>query len=110
MKKNRLFRILGICTTILLASSCEHDESSQKSDPKIDGYIPDEKTAIAIAEAIWLPIYGEQIYEEKPFQATIKDDSIWVVSGTLDEGMLGGTVYAEINKKDCKVLVVTHFK
>jgi hypothetical protein len=37
------------------------------------GYVPDETTAIAIAKAVWIPIYGkEQIESEAPFVATPK--------------------------------------
>ena len=80
------------------------------SDPKKDGYVPNEETAIRIAEAVWLPIYGEQIRDEKPFHATLLNDSIWVVEGTIKNVSLGGTVYAEILKRNAKIVRITHYK
>jgi hypothetical protein len=39
-----------------------------------DGFVPNAATAIAIAEAILIPIYGRaQIEAERPFSATLKD-------------------------------------
>lgn len=76
----------------------------------VNGRVPNEETAIRIAEAVWLPIYGNLIYDSKPFKAKLIDDSIWVVLGTLPKGYVGGTPYAEIQKKDGKVLKVIHGK
>lgn len=72
-------------------------------------YVPNEKTAIKIAEAIWLPIYGNRIYKNKPFVATLVNNEIWVVRGTMHSEK-GGVPYAEIQKKDCKILKVIHGK
>jgi len=71
-------------------------------------YVPNPETARKIAEAIWLPIYGDDIYKDTPFVVTLKD-SIWVVRGTL-HSTFGGVPYIEIRKKDCRVLAVTHGK
>jgi hypothetical protein len=73
------------------------------------GLIPDEETAIKIAEAIWLPIYGETIYTKKPFKAQLENE-IWIVQGSIPIGTKGGVPYIEIQKNDCKVLKVTHSK
>jgi len=89
-------------------------QSKKKSSIK-DGYVPNKETAIKIAEAIWLPIYGEKIYQEKPFKAVLVRDSVWIVTGTLkdpgdDKDIVGGTAYIEIQKSDCKILKVIHGK
>lgn len=112
MKKIIFTGSIVVCIVALLGSTCMQREkdSSKETDPKKDGYVPNEETAIKVAEAIWLPIYGKDIYKEKPFHATLKNDSIWIVQGTLEKGADGGTVYAEIQKKDCKLLKVTHYK
>lgn len=73
------------------------------------GYVPDKTTAIKIAEAIWLPIYGNKIFNNKPFIADLRGDSVWVVQGTLKSGK-GGVPYIEIQKSDCKILKVIHEK
>ena len=69
----------------------------------VNGRVPDEETAIRIAEAVWLPIYGS-----KPFKARLVNESIWVVNGTLPKGYVGGTPYAEISKSDGNILKVSH--
>jgi hypothetical protein len=73
-------------------------------------YVPDKTTSIKIAEAIWLPIYGEEIYNYKPFISRLKNGKIWIVEGTLAKGNNGGAPYVEIQKKDGKILKVTHGK
>lgn len=74
-------------------------------------YVPNEEVAIKIAEAVWLPVYGDKIYGSKPFVAKLKDSSVWVVRGTLPSYYeFGGVPYIEIQKKDCKILKVTHGK
>lgn len=75
-----------------------------------NGFVPDSATAIKIAEAIWVPIYGTSVLEEKPYTVILEKDSIWIVDGTLKEGWLGGTAHIEIQKKDCKILNVIHGK
>lgn len=101
-----LIAIVGIYVVYLLVNRCE---GSSTSNPEVDGYVPDEETAIKIAEAVWLPIYGENVKDEKPFHASLKNDSIWIVEGTLHTE-LGGVARAEIQKRDGKILRVIHGK
>jgi hypothetical protein len=75
-----------------------------------NGCIPDEKTAIHIAEIVWLSVYGDSIYKRKPFRAELLGDSLWIVAGSLQPNMLGGVPYIEIQKKDCKILGIGHGK
>lgn len=105
-------RNILILITVIFAISCKNEITNEHniSNPDKDGYLPDEASAIKVAEAVWLPIYGSIIYKEKPFHATLKYDSIWVVEGNIEKDHDGGTLYAEIQKKDCKVLIVTHSK
>ncbi len=73
-----------------------------------NGYVPDEKTAIKIAVAVWTPIYGEkQIESEKPYHAVLTNN-VWVVEGFLPEGSFGGTAIAEISRDDGHILRVSH--
>ena len=88
----------------------ENNEGVRRSDLPMIDYVPDESTAIRVAEAIWLPIYGKSIYTKRPFTARLENDSIWVVEGTLEEDHHGGVPYIEIQKSDCKILMVTHGK
>jgi hypothetical protein len=70
------------------------------------GFVPDEKTAIRIAEAVWSPIYGEAMIQgEKPFVASLKS-GVWTVRGSLPKGWVGGVAIAEISKSDGRILRV----
>jgi hypothetical protein len=100
MKKIFLFSVLLLSLSILTSMNKEVDNKS---------LVPDEITAIKIAEAIWLPIYGEKIYDKRPFVAKLKDGKVWEVTGTLNT-QKGGGPYIEIRKSDCKILNVTHTK
>ena len=72
--------------------------------------MPDEETAIAIAVAVWKPIYGKDRIEDKiPYKATLSD-GVWHVRGTLPKRMKGGVPEAEINKDDGRILSVWHGK
>lgn len=84
-------------------------QSSHSYVPK-DGYVPNERTAIKIAEAVWEPIYGhENILKKRPFKAVLHD-GIWTVVGSLPEDVLGGVPEADIRKDDGRILRVTHGK
>jgi hypothetical protein len=78
------------------------------------GYVPDEDTAIKIAIAVWIPIYGkEKIENEKPYIAELKDN-VWYVQGSLPKQkgmiMVGGVAIAEIDKKTGAILRISHGK
>jgi NTF2 fold immunity protein len=47
------------------------------------GYVPDSATALKVAEAVLIPVYGQaKIESQRPFTARLKD-GVWTVSGTL---------------------------
>ena len=94
-----------VCVLMLLVLLYE----SLPKTADCDNFVPDEKTAMKIAEAVWLPIYGDAIYQKKPFTTKLVDGKIWQVSGTL-QTRKGGVPYIEIQKCDCKVLKVEHGK
>ena len=75
-----------------------------------NGFVPNEQTAVSIAEAVLMPIYGaEAIKKERPFKASLQN-GVWTVVGTLPRGLLGGVATIEISKIDGHVLRVTHEK
>lgn len=73
------------------------------------GFVPDAATASRIAEAVWIPIYGEKlIAREKPFKAMLHGE-VWTVTGKdLPAGWEGGVAEADISKRDGRILRVTH--
>ena len=81
----------------------------------VQACVPDEKTAVRIAEAVLIPVYGEKhIKSERPFTARLEGDR-WVVQGSLPKAkpgelIVGGTAMAEINKQDGRILAVYHLK
>jgi hypothetical protein len=75
------------------------------------GYVPDEKTAAKIGEAILIPVYGKEvILEERPFKATLQGD-VWTVKGTLHcSGCDGGTAVIRISKTTGQILFMAHYQ
>ena len=72
--------------------------------------VPDKETAIKIAESVWYPIFGSEIYTELPFVAELEGDTVWEVRGSLPEGWVGGTAVIRLRKSDGAVLDVWHEK
>src|SRR3954462_11554011 len=83
------------------------------------GFVPDSKTAVAIAEAVLIPVYGKkQIEGERPFAAKLKGD-VWTIAGTLNcpdgkggvtTDCVGGVAVVRISKNDGRVLYMRHGK
>lgn len=120
MKKGIILSLIGFLiilslyskeSTIIIENKANNEYSPKETIPR--DYVPNEETAKRVAEAIWLPIYGEKILEQRPYNVILKD-SIWVVGGLMplpcrnEPGCRGGTAYIEIRKRDCKILKVTH--
>ena len=72
-----------------------------------DAFVPDEATAVAIAEAVWRPVFGDGIDESRPFRAVL-DGGVWVVTGTLPEGVYGGVPHAHVRRHDARILRLFH--
>ncbi|QHT70405.1 hypothetical protein GXP67_28995 [Rhodocytophaga rosea] len=72
--------------------------------------IKDKQAAIAVAEAILFPIYGEEnILKQRPYQV-YKTELYWVITGTLPEGYKGGVFEIAIDATDARVIGLTHGK
>jgi hypothetical protein len=89
-------------------------EEAKHSYRPAEGYVPDVATAVAIAEAVLMPIYGaETIAKERPLTAELKEGT-WTVKGTLacpgGGRCVGGVAEVEIDKENGKVLRVSHGK
>ena len=103
--------IIIVFLSALLVGCSQSDSNGKDDSPKkYNGYVPDASTAKKIAEAIWLPIYAKAVLDEKPYKARIVGDSVWIVEGTLGQGMTGGTAYIEISVKTGTILKVTHYR
>ena len=72
------------------------------------GFVPTADVAIAIAVAVWGPIYGvAHIAGEKPYWAVLRD-GVWVVTGSIPKGDVGGVAEARIAQSDGRILSVIH--
>lgn len=108
----RLHRATG-CFVLLVAIS-----QAQSYVPKL-GFVPDSATAIKIAEAVLIPVYGQgKVESERPFTANLRH-GIWTVAGTLHclgtkSGVAtdcsGGAAEVKLSKKDGHILKVIHYK
>lgn len=83
--------------------------SNKEKHTSSNEYVPNAETAIKIAEAVLLPIYGEEIYKERPFTAEQSGDT-WIIKGSLPKGYAGGVAEVEISMSDGEILKVTHSK
>jgi hypothetical protein len=98
-----------LCCLFLAAASFGQDATPKKA------YVPDSATALKIAEAVLIPVYGQdKIETQRPFTAKLKDD-VWTVSGTLYcagtqtqfqkfSYPCGGILEVRISKSDAHVL------
>ena len=105
---------LSLC---LLSGTNQSDYNSRhKYYDRTNGLVPDKETAIKIAEVILVNVYGEeQIKKQKPFVVTLLKNKIWIVEGSFKNKATslrdkGGVAHIEIQKSDCKILLVTHGK
>ena len=71
--------------------------------------VPDSSSAVRIAEAVWIGVYGPEVLDKKPYTATLVNSSYWIVKGSLSDE-LGGVPYIEIRKNDGCVQKITHTK
>jgi uncharacterized protein YecT (DUF1311 family) len=73
-----------------------------------EGFVPDKDTAIAIACAVSVPVYGkEQIDGEKPLRAELENGK-WLVIGTLHGGGVGRTLIVEIEQTTGRISYLGH--
>ncbi len=96
-----IFFAICFSKPILGQSTDDDDETMEKHKD----FVPDTATAIKIAEVIWIPVFGKDIYNHKPFKAKLIGDTMWLVSGTV-KTKLGGSYNIKIKKYDCKILDV----
>ena len=99
----------ALLVALLLVRSIHAQGQTPQGYVPAHGFVPDSATAVRIAIAVWIPIYGEsQIMSEQPFIATLKD-SVWTVTGSLPHGYnVGGTAQVRISKRDGRILFLIH--
>jgi hypothetical protein len=103
-----------LCTSLFVAAGMAQTGKPANYLPP-SGYVPDATTAIKVAEAVLLPVYGEKVIDsERPFTASLGRSGIWTVSGTLHcatgDTCDGGVAIVTIAKKDGRILSMIHEK
>jgi hypothetical protein len=105
--------VLGLAA-LLAVRSAGAQEPHNYAPP--NGLVPDEATAVIIAEAVLTPVYGQkQIRSEEPFHATLEGGT-WKVRGSLHcerlgggpHDCVGGVAEVDIAKRDGRVTRLTH--
>lgn len=106
-------RILAIPLFFTVSIAAYAQSSGDASVRPKDGFVPDAKTAEKIAEAVLIPVYGEeQIGRERPFKA-VRHGDVWTVKGTLNCGApkcVGGAAVVEISKTSGAIISMVHYK
>jgi hypothetical protein len=88
---------LAVGSTALTSQACNHP-------------VPDEASAVRVAEKVLIPIYGrKQIESERPFTAKLHGN-VWVVDGYLPPESDGGVAEVKIDKRNGRIIGVTHGK
>ena len=112
MKKKIVITGVILILLIIILIGLNKSRGARKlefNDPE-KGIVLDEKTAIKIAEAVSLQIFGKNIEDYKPFHAELRSDSIWHVYGLPKKSyfiiQLGGAPEFDILKKDGRILNV----
>ena len=107
------FAILSCVLTMATLATCQ-------GAPERD-YVPNSETAIAITEAVLIPVFGKkQTESERPYSATL-NGGVWTVTGTLRcaDGKpqvatlptcVGGVAKVQISKKDARIVLMEHGK
>lgn len=118
MKYKRLILFFGNILILSLVISpltvCADEIKKHNYKPK-QGYVPNKATAIKIAVAVWIPIYGKKhIKGEKPYNTILKN-GVWHVSGSFPKATnggirVGGVAVAEIAKNDGHIIRISHGK
>src|SRR6188768_2431775 len=92
----------------LIIIAC-HSRKIQQAKPykNYSGNVSDSSVAIKIAIANWIPLFGKRVFKSEPFEVSERD-TIWIISGTLKKGVVGGVPVIKIRRSDGKVLENYH--
>jgi len=113
------FRVFVLSMMLALACAFSFAQDPALGIPKSvapkEGFVPTATVAVAIGEAVLIPVYGkQQIASERPFKATLSG-GVWDVTGSLhcipaDSPCPGGTAQVKISKRTGEILFLTHYQ
>src|SRR6266851_8565931 len=89
--RTSMIALTSLCFLAILVFPPSPAKNAQRSSLPPQGVVPDEATAVKIAEAILPPIFGKkEVDTYSPYHAQLAD-GIWTVYGSLKPGSRGGT-------------------
>ena len=113
------FGTFVLTAVLVLASAFSFGQDPALGVPKSivpkDGFVPTATVAVAVAEAVLIPVYGkQQIASERPFKAKLSGD-VWDVNGSIhcvppESPCPGGTAQVKISKRTGEILFMTHYQ
>ncbi len=89
---------------------------AESADPfgvynKKEGVVPSPQVAVEIAEIVLFHIYGkDQIECQQPYNVSLVNKNMWNISGRLKKGYEGGCFHITIDKRDGRILQISHGK
>jgi hypothetical protein len=116
MRVISMFFLLGLAAAVPAQAARQTPSDALKETASLPGYqpkgglVPDAKTAITIAVAVWEPVYGKaNIASEAPYEVVLQNGR-WTVTGTLRKGGVGGVATAVIDKTNGRIVKIYHTK
>jgi hypothetical protein len=107
MKAIQIVGLVALLLCPMVAMAVGQEEHSVKPDA---GFVPNQVTATRVAEAILIPIYGQEVIEsERPFSGHL-DGNTWKIEGHLGPDVDGGVAEVWLDKRDGRILRVSHGK
>lgn len=121
MQLRKIGLLVAIALAMDLVSAQESEKSSQTNWDAVEasikgvasykpknGLVPDEATAVQVAEAVLQPIYGvKKVVSERPYNAHLSNGT-WTVVGSMHSALLGGVAIVKISQADARVIFVIH--
>jgi hypothetical protein len=114
IRHQQMFKRSGKAICALLAAIVlSLPVSAQENFVPRNGYVPDETTAIAIARAVLIPIYGAKTIEDEEPLVAARDGTAWLVNGTVpcehkSGRCFGNAVLVKLSASDGQIMFVTH--
>lgn len=131
--------LMCMCVTYLACNQSHHKESMMKykymgeenisnvnyerdtiyaesADPfgvynKKEGVVPTPQIAVEIAEIILFHIYGKELIEcQQPYSVSLVNKYMWNINGRRKNGNEGGCFHIVIDKRDGRILQISHEK
>ncbi len=113
------FRFIVLSSVLVFAGAFLFAQDPALGVPKSfvpkNGFVPTDAVAIAVAEAVLIPVYwNKQVASERPFKAELSG-GVWNVTGSLhcvppESPCPGGAAQVKISKRTGEILFMTHYQ